>query len=320
VRVFEGNTADPGTVGEQIDLLKQQFGVSEVVFIGDRGMIKAKGKEALGAQGWRYISALTKQQIRALIKRGVLQPELFDVNIGEVEQDGKRLIVRRNESVQHREQARRADKLKRLEALIAQRNAFVRQSKRADPAAGLRQLEQWVKRHKLHSFVTLSLEQDQIRCEIDQEQMADVALLDGCYVLETTVPAEKMDAHTVDERYRDLQQVERNFKTMKTDFLEVRPIFLRNAQRTKAHVFVAMLALKITRLFDLLLHKAFGTTDDDSNAMTHEDALQSLARLTYLIYDIKGTCYARLIQPDDEQRALLDALGIHFPRQTAKAV
>ena len=320
VRVFEGNTADPSTVGEQIELLKQQFGVSEVVFIGDRGMIKAKGKEALGAQGWRYISALTKQQIRALIKRGVLQPDLFDDDIGEVAEEDKRLIVRRNQSVQRRERARRADKLQRLEALIAERNAFVSQSKRADPAAGLRQLEQWVKRHKLHGFVTLSLKQEQIRCEIDQEKMAEVALLDGCYVLETTVPAAQMDAQTLDERYRDLQKVERNFKTMKTDFLEVRPIFLRNGKRTKAHVFVAMLALKITRLFDFLLHKAFRTTDDDPNAMTHEDALQSLTRLTYLIYDVKGTCYARLIQPDDKQRAILDALGIRFPRQTAKAL
>lgn len=320
VRVFEGNTADPSTVGEQIELLKQQFGVSEVVFIGDRGMIKAKGKEALGAQGWRYISALTKQQIRALIKRGVLQPDLFDEDIGEVAQEDKRLIVRRNESVQHRERARRADKLERLEALIGERNAFVSQSTRADAAAGLRQLEQWVKRHKLNGFVTLSLEQDQICCQIDQEKMAEVALLDGCYVLETTVPAAQMDVQTVDERYRDLQKVERGFKTMKTDFLEVRPIFLRNGKRTKAHVFVAMLALKITRLFQTLLHKAFGTTDDDPNAMTPDDAVQSLARLTYLIYDVKGTCYARLIQPDDKQRALLDALGIRFPRQTAKAL
>lgn len=320
VRVFEGNTADPSTVGAQIDLLKEQFGVSEVVFIGDRGMIKAKGKEALGAQGWRYISALTKQQIRALLKRGVLQPDLFDEDIGEVAQQDKRLIVRRNESIQHREQARRADKLKRLAELIGERNAFVSQSTRADPTAGLRQLEQWAKRHKLHGFVTLSLEQDQIRCEIDQEKMAEVALLDGCYVLETTVPAEQMDMQTVDERYRDLQKVERNFKTIKTDFLEVRPIYLRNAQRTKAHVFVAMLALKITRLFDFLLHKAFGTTDDDPTAMTHEDALQSLGRLTYLVYEVKGSRYARLIQPDDEQHALLDALGFHFPRQTAKAL
>jgi transposase len=129
-----------------------------------------------------------------------------------------------------------------------------------------------------------------------------------------------MDAQTVDERYRDLQKVERGFKTMKTDFLEVRPIFLRNGKRTKAHVFVAMLALKMTRLFQALLDKAFGTTDDDPHAMTHEDALQSLARLTYLISEVKGTRYARLIQPDNEQRTLLEALGIRFPRQTAKAL
>jgi transposase len=320
VRVFEGNTADPSTVSTQIALLKQQFGVDEVVFIGDRGMLKAKGKAALGAEGWRYISALTKPQIRALLTDGVLQPDLFDEDIGEVAQEDKRLIVRRNEPMQRRVRARRADKLQRLAVLIAERNAFVSQSTRADPAAGLRQLEHWVNRYKLHGFVTLSLEQDQIRCAIDQDTLDEIALLDGCYVLETTVPAASMDKQMVDARYRDLQRVERGFKTMKTELLEIRPIFLRNGERTKAHVFVAMLALKITRLFQSLLHRAFGTTDDDPHAMTPDDALQALSRLTYLIYDIKGTRYARLIQPDEEQRTLLDALGLRFPRQTAKAL
>ena len=320
VRVFEGNTADPSTVSTQIDLLKQQFGVTEVVFIGDRGMLKAKGKATLGAEGWRYISALTKPQIRALLAKSVLQPDLFDEDIGEVVQDGKRLITRRNRSMQRRMRARRADKRQQLDALIAERNAFVSQSTRADPAAGLRQLEHWVKRYKLHSFVTLSLEQDQIRCSIDQDRLDEAALLDGCYVLETTVPAATMARQAVDERYRDLQQVERNFKTMKTDFLAVRPIFLRNGERTKAHVFVAMLALKITRRFQSLLHQAFGTTDDDPRAMTPDDALQALSRLTYLIYGVKGSRYARLIQPDDEQRTLLDALGLRFPRHTTKAL
>ena len=128
VRVFEGNSADPSTVSTQIELLKEQFGVAEVVFVGDRGMLKAKGKAALGAEGWRYISALTKPQIRALLTEGVLQPDLFDEAIGEVAQEGKRLIVRRNESMQRRVRARRADKLQRLEVLIAERNAFVSQS------------------------------------------------------------------------------------------------------------------------------------------------------------------------------------------------
>jgi hypothetical protein len=320
VRVFEGNTADPSTVGEQIALLKAQFGVTEVVFVGDRGMIKAKGKAALGAQGWRYISALTEPQVRTLLKAQVLQPDLFDSPIAEVEEEHRRLIVRCNEPLQARERARRADKLERLDTLIAQRNALVSRSHRANPEAGRRQLERWVKRHKLHGFVRLSLEGRVLRREIDEALMAQAALLDGCYVLETTVLAEHMDAATVDARYRDLQKVERNFKTIKTDFLEIRPIYLRKANRTKAHVFIAMLALKITRHLEAQLHQAFGTTDTDPYAMTGEDALLALSRLTYLIHEVNGVSYARLIQPDAEQNALLQALGISFPKHSGHAL
>lgn len=167
---MEGNPADPSPVAEQIKLLKQPFAVSEGVFIGARGRIKAKGKEALGAPGWRYISALTQQQSRALLKRGVRQPALFDEDLGEVEQEDNRQIVRRQEGVPRRERARRADKLERLQAKSAARNAFVRQSTRADPGAGRRQLGQGVKRHKRPGFVTLSLGQEQIHGAIDQEK------------------------------------------------------------------------------------------------------------------------------------------------------
>jgi Transposase DDE domain len=158
VRVFEGNTADPATVASQITLLKEQFGIAEVVLVGDRGMIKAKGKAALSAEGWRYLTALTDAQVRTLLKQGVLQPELFDAHLCEVEHDGKRLIVRRNEAVRVREQRRRADKLHQLHAKIAERNAFVEQSPRASAEKGLAALRGWVKRHKLAKLVTLTLE------------------------------------------------------------------------------------------------------------------------------------------------------------------
>ena len=56
VRVFEGNTSDPASVAEQIRPLKEQFEVDDVVLVGDRGMIKTKGKQALAGEGWRYIA------------------------------------------------------------------------------------------------------------------------------------------------------------------------------------------------------------------------------------------------------------------------
>ena len=316
VRVFEGNTADPATVSEQITILKASFGIAEVVMVGDRGMIKAKGKAALSAEGWRYITALTDAQVRTLLKQGVLQPDLFDAHLCEVEHDGKRLIVHRNEAVRIREERRRADKLQQLQEKIAERNGFVAKSKRASAEKGLAVLQRWVKSHKLGKFVTLSLEERGIVCAIDAVAMEEDALLDGCYILETDVPKALLDAKTVDERYRDLQQVERNFRTVKTTFLEIRPIFLRKAERTKAHVFVAMLALKITRQFEAGLRKTFGTTDQNTDAITPDDALVALGRLTYLhTTDRNGQRHTHLPRPDELQNKILKALGLTFPTQ-----
>ena len=314
VRVFEGNTADPTTVASQITILKEQFGIAEVVMVGDRGMIKAKGKAALSAQGFRYITALTDAQIRTFLKEGVLQTDLFDAHLCEVEHNDKRLIVRRNETVRVREERRREDKLAQLQAKVAERNAFVKDSKRASAAAGLAALQRWTKSHKLSAFVTLTLKERVIVCTIDEEAKGQDALLDGCYLLETDVPLPLMDAKTVDARYRDLQKVERNFRTVKTTFLEIRPIFLRKAERTKAHVFVAMLALKITRRFEADLHRTFGSTEDDPAAITPDDALVALGRLTYLYStDRNGQRHTHLPRPDDQQAKILDAIGLSFP-------
>ncbi|HOE44083.1 MAG TPA: hypothetical protein PLB25_20995 [Rhodoferax sp.] len=150
-------------------------------------------------------------------------------------------------------------------------------------------LTRWSKSHKLATFVTPSLGEDgKIACVIDPLAMQNNALLDGCYCLETDLTREQMQAVTVHERYGDLQKVERNFRTMKTGLLEVRPIFLRNAERTKAHVFVAMLSLKIARAFETMLHKTFGTVANEADALTIDDALVALSRLTYLHYETNG--------------------------------
>lgn len=318
VRVFEGNTAAPSTLAAQITLLKEQFKVQNVVVVGDRGMAKAKA--ALGEEAFQYITALTNAQIRTLLKARVLAPEWFYTDITEVECEGKRLIIRRNESVRAHERHRREDNLARLRERIAERNAFVNERPRANAQAGLTRLQGWVKHHKLSPFVTLALEERALTYQVDGAALAQSALLDGCYTLETDVAATQMDAQTIDARYRDLQQVERNFRTLKTGFLEVRPIFLRKGPRTKGHVFVAMLALKVTRLFEDRLHQAFGTTDDDPHALTFDDALLALSRITYLYYEANGHRFVRLPKLDDLQTSIFQALGLTFPRSSAKAV
>ena len=107
---------------------------------------------------------------------------------------------------------------------------------------------------------------------------------------------------------------------MKTAFLEIRPIFVRKADRTKAHVFAAMLALKVTRQFEDGLRKAFGTVGEAKDAITPDDALVALGRLTYLYTtDRNGERHASLPRPDEHQSKILGALGLSFPAKPKAA-
>lgn len=142
---------------------------------------------------------------------------------------------------------RRTDKLAKRQSLITTRNAFVQTAKRAKPDAGLQTIRAWVKRHKLDTFVQVSLHEGQLTATLDAAAQAEATQLEGCYVLETDGPQTVLDAQTIHDRYRDLYAVEQDFRTMKTGLVEVRPIFVRKAPRPRAHVFVTMLALKVVR-------------------------------------------------------------------------
>lgn len=319
VKVFQGNTADPVTVADQVEILKTRFKIEEVVFVGDRGMVKSKGKKVLNDKHLKYITALTDPQARKLLKKDVIQLDLFEETAQEVESGNLRFVLRRNADVLRKEAHRRRDKLRKLQQLVEARNAFVKDSQRADPEAGLRKLSAWAKRHKLASFVSLALEEKLLRVEVDDDKKADAALLDGCYVIETDVSKEKMDAVTVDQRYRDLQQVERNFRNMKTCLLEIRPIFVRKKSRTRGHVFVTLLALKLCRELNACLKQTFGTTDESDTALTIKDALLCLSRMCFQRHQAAGQEFLKLPRPDEKQEALFNALGVMPPRNNVQA-
>jgi transposase len=312
VEVFRGNTTDPTTVSNQVEKLIHRFSIDEVVFVGDRGMVKTKGKEAIKAKdGFHYITALTDPQIRKLLKENIFQTDLFDENVVEVGgEQGKRYILRRCKLRQRKEHYRREDKIARLNKAVRERNQFVSGSEKAKPEAGLKKLNLWVKRHKILSFVDLFLENDQIKVVVDKDKKADDSLLDGCYVVETDVSDDKLDKETVWDRYGDLQKVERDFRRMKTTLIEIRPIFVRKESRTRGHVFVSMLSLKIARLMENRLYNVFQTTRESDDAVTVEDAMAALLRLCLQYYRIGNQTVTGLPKPDDYQQKILDALGV----------
>lgn len=247
IQLYRGNTSDPPTFLDAVQKLKVRFGAEEVALVGDRGMIKRLGKAALGEAQFRYVTALTDPQIRALLAKGQLQLELFEEKPAEVELDGKRYVLRCNPQTQARERARRADQWARVQAKITARNQQVAQKPRSDPQSSLRQAQALLAKYRLQAWVKVELEGRQVVWTEDAAARQKQAELDGCYVIESDLPKAVADTQQVHDRYLDLTQVERDFRTLKTGLLELRPIFLRKEGRTRGHALVCLLALKLAR-------------------------------------------------------------------------
>ena len=250
IQLYRGNTGDPPTFLDAVQKLKVRFGAQEVALVGDRGMIKRMGKAALGEAKFRYVTALTDPQIRALLAKKRLQLELFEDKPAEVELDGKRYVLRCNPQTQARERARRADQWARVQAKITARNRKVEQKPRSDPNRSLKQARALLGRYRLGGWIKVQLAGRQVVWREDEAARHKEAQLDGCYVIQTDLPREVAGTQQVHDRYLDLTQVERDFRTLKTGLLELRPIFLRKANRTRGHALVCLLALKLARELD----------------------------------------------------------------------
>jgi hypothetical protein len=269
VQVYEGNTSDPDTVADQVKKLVERFGATEAVLVGDRGMIKAKGRELLSEHGFRYVTSLTDPEIRKALSAGTLQMDLFDERVTEVvAEDGRRYVLRRNLAMTERTRSRRVDQLRRVQQKVDRRNDEVARSQRADPAVSLREAQKWLKTYRLARFVSAELRGRAVDLVVDSAAREEMEKLDGCYVVVTDVPTAIASSEQIWDRYGGLQKVERDFRVMKTTLLELRPLYLRKATRTRAHALVTMLALKIARALERRVQPL---------GLTCEDALDRLA-------------------------------------------
>jgi Transposase DDE domain len=314
VRVFAGNTHDSLTGADQIAILRQQFGVQELVFVGDRGMIESKGKQALHEAGLHYISALTDPQIRKLLSPGRLPMELFREEVAEVEDGHLRYLLRRNPAEAAREGCRLENKMEKLQHKVARRNQQVSASARGQPESGLAAIREWVVRQKRFPFVQPRLDGRLLVIDVDEPGRARAMLRAGCYVIVPDLPAAAMPAQTAHASYVRLQTGERDLRTMKTGRLEVRPVFVRKETRTRGHVLCTRLALKIARPGERCLQTAFGTTDTDPRAITLPDVLASLGRRCLLHYPLEGgRTVTRLPLANHLQQQILAALRVTLP-------
>ncbi len=304
VRVFEGNTPDTQTVAEQVGILADSFGVENVTLVGDRGMLKQTEINLLNEERFHYITAITKPQIKKLLREGVFQMELFEEKLCEVECDGVRYILRRNPERAKELASNREAKLTGARTLLSKKNLYLAGHPGAKVEVAQRDIEEKVKQLKIDDWVKMVSNTPTLELVIDEAAQKEAAELDGCYVIKTDLSAKTATAETIHDRYKDLAQVERAFRTFKSGHLEVRPTFVRTEASTRGHVFVVMLAYLLERELDKYWH------DLEVTVAEGIDELGSL-RGTELTIG-QATCQ-QVPEPTGLSKQLLDAADIKLP-------
>jgi len=250
VEVFAGNTADPATVATQVTKLRERFGISTIVWAGDRGMLtSARIEQVLKPQGMDWVSSLRAPQIAQLAaEHGPFQPSLFDErNLLELTSEhfpGERLVVCRNPLLAEERARKRAELLAATEAdlaKIATATQRARNPLRTEQAIALR-VGRVIAHFHMAKHLELTITDTSLSWQRRHEAIAQEAALDGLYVIRTSVSAEHLDAAAAVAAYKSLSNVERAFRSIKTVDLHVRPVFHYNTNRVRAHVFLCMLA------------------------------------------------------------------------------
>jgi len=250
VEVFPGNTADPATVAAQVSKLRDRFGISSIVWAGDRGMLtSARIEQVLKPQGMDWVSSLRSTQVMQLaLEHGPFQPSLFDErNLIELTSEhfpGERLVVCRNPALAE-ERARKRDELLAATevdlAKVAAATQRVRAPLRGEQAIALR-VGRSIGRYRMAKHFELTITDSSLSWTRKVDAIAQETALDGLYVIRTSVSAQQLGAGAAVAAYKSLANVERAFRSMKTVDLHVRPVFHYNAERVRAHVLLCMLA------------------------------------------------------------------------------
>ena len=259
VRVFPGSTGDPGAFTAIVDVVRKKFGLQDMVMVGDRGMITSARIQAMnqlddGTQRpdpYQWITALRAPAIKRLMADdGPLQLSLFDQqDLAEITSDdfpGERLIACRNPVLAADRARTRDELLAATEKLLAPIITRVQAGRlRGAGEIGV-EVGKVISTYKTGKHFAVTITDTTLAIERRQDRIDAEAALDGSYVLRTPVAAGELDAAGVVTAYKNLKYVERDFRHIKSDDLDLRPVFHRIEERVRAHVLICMLACYLT--------------------------------------------------------------------------
>jgi len=347
ITVFPGNTSDTKAFIEAVDLVTNTFGLTELVLVGDRGMItNARIAELRELPGLDWITALRAPAIAALARDdGPLQMSLFDTqNFAEVahpDYPGERLICCRNPALAEQRAGKRHELIAATDAeldKIAARVACGKLTGADDIGIAVGKV---INKYKVGKHFLWDITGMAFSYRHDREKIRAESDLDGIYVIRTSLTAESLDAPGVITAYQNLARVERDFRIIKVDDLDLRPIFHYLSERVRAHVFLCMLAAYITwhlrqalapltytdeniphgtdpvsvaqRSPDAKMKDTHRQTPDGLPTHSFQDLLRHLATLSRETVNFAGQRIQKITNPTPTQRQVFELLESPIP-------
>jgi transposase len=272
-------------------------------------MLKGPQIKELGQEHFHYITAISKPQIEALLKKGVFPLELFDTTLAEVASfpDKVRYILRRNPQRALETQQVRQSKQASLAKLLAEKNSYLAKKPKARVKTALRKLRARALQLKLEGWINLKANGRHLALAVDERALAEAQKLDGCYVIKTDLLGDWATTQVVHDRYKDLARVEQNFRTSKTVELEMRPVHVRLEASTRGHVLVVMLAHRLIQE----LQRCWAQEN-----LTVEEGINQLSSLCVTEVLVNGTVKDQLVPEGREQvKRLLALAKVQMPKK-----
>ena len=270
VDVYPGNTNDIKTFSNQLQKAKERFKIEKITVVGDGGMIKSNDIETIKSMGYDYITSIGKDTIKSMCNdtTSKMDCSLFDEDLKEFIQDDTRYILRLNPIRQKEIRDNRENKIERLKEFIEKKKSYYNTHYKAKKETLQKDINKFIKKLQLDKFVSVEFVYElkeievlrkksakvtvktkeiakAIKVMIDEKRKKEIEMLDGCYVIKTSI-TDHETKEEIHKAYKELIKVENAFKTLKTEFLEIRPLYLKTDNRIKGHIFLSMIAYNIT--------------------------------------------------------------------------
>jgi hypothetical protein len=347
VRVFAGNTSDSVAFGEIIPVVRDTFGLGEVILVGDRGSVtQVRIRQLKALPGASWITALRAPSIAVLARGGgPLQMSLFDTQnfaeITDARYPGERLICCRNPALAAQRAAKRESLLKATEKELRSIQVSVQAGRVTDADKIGVKVGKVINKRKVGKHFITDIADGRLEFRRDQEKIEAEAALDGIYIIRTSTAEEKLGAAGAVEAYKELGNIERDFWSMKAEDIDLRPIYHYLENRVRAHVLLCMLATYLTwHLRQALAPLTFtdnqkparddpvtparrsaAATAKDTTKITpdklpvrgYQELAAHLATLTRNTVSFNGQRLEKLSAPTPEQHRVFELLGKPIP-------